>query len=175
MGPTFPLGNSNLRQKYTKHLTSIAFTDKFIRAVGEQLPMWRVTLHLYVRQYVEVWGNGCTRYFLTRVGEHQSFGWGTPANNLITFISCGKMSWKHRTAGTCGSRLWMAVSGIALVRHLFRAFSVMSFQLLRWYLSFCDAILASVMLFQFLWRIMVGRWRQFPDVKGVERNVYPIG
>ena len=31
-----------------------------------QIPEQRVTLHLYVQQYVHVLGNGCTRYFLTQ-------------------------------------------------------------------------------------------------------------
>ena len=31
---------------------------------GVQLPEWWVTLRLYVRQYVRVWGNGYTRYRL---------------------------------------------------------------------------------------------------------------
>ena len=30
------------------------------------LPEWQVRLRLYVRQYGQVWGNGCTRYFLTQ-------------------------------------------------------------------------------------------------------------
>ena len=34
--------------------------------VGEKLPEWRVTLHLYVWQQVRMWGNGCTRYLLTK-------------------------------------------------------------------------------------------------------------
>ena len=33
---------------------------------GMQIPEQRVTLHLYVQQYVHVLGNGCTRYLLTQ-------------------------------------------------------------------------------------------------------------
>ena len=36
-----------------------------IPEVRVQQQEWRVTLHLYVREYVQVWGDGCTRYFLT--------------------------------------------------------------------------------------------------------------
>ena len=37
-----------------------------ISQVGMQLPQWWVTLHLYVGQYVQVQGNGCTLYLLTQ-------------------------------------------------------------------------------------------------------------
>ena len=36
-----------------------------IPEVGVQLPEWLVTLHLNVRQYVRMQGNGCTRNHLT--------------------------------------------------------------------------------------------------------------
>ena len=34
--------------------------------IEAQLLEWQVTLHLYAGQHVQVWGNGCTCYFLTQ-------------------------------------------------------------------------------------------------------------
>ena len=34
--------------------------------VRMQIPEWQVTLHLYVWQFVQVWGNSCTCYLLTQ-------------------------------------------------------------------------------------------------------------
>ena len=36
-----------------------------IPEVGAQLPEWKATMHLYVWQYVPLWGNSCTSYLLT--------------------------------------------------------------------------------------------------------------
>ena len=38
-----------------------------ISEAGVQLTERRITLHLYVWQYEQVWGNGCTRYLLTQL------------------------------------------------------------------------------------------------------------
>lgn len=37
--------------------------------VGVQLPEWWITLPFCGRQYAQMWGNGSTRYLLTRHGR----------------------------------------------------------------------------------------------------------
>ena len=50
---------SNLHDMAVNSITEIP-------EVGVQLPEWWATLHLYVGQCVQVWGNSCTYYLLTQ-------------------------------------------------------------------------------------------------------------
>ena len=60
------------------HLHNTTNSTTELSKVGAQLLEWLVTLNLYLRQNVQVWGNGCTHYLPT---QHwvtlKSFSWGT--------------------------------------------------------------------------------------------------
>ena len=68
-----------------------------ISDVRVQLPQWRLAVHLCVWQYLPVWGNGCTHYFLSQYWANQSTAAAVEVNSALVcmtvFTSVGK--WLH--------------------------------------------------------------------------------
>ena len=66
-----------------------------------------VTLHLYVWQFIQVWGNGCKRYRLTKLWVNLNLSWATLTNKLlnnnnnnkIIIIMLGSSSWQFHKLG----------------------------------------------------------------------------
>ena len=50
---------------------------------GAHLLEWHVTLHLYVQQYVQVWGNSCMLCFHPALGEPQGAAGGMLTDEQI--------------------------------------------------------------------------------------------